>query len=71
MAEDTEAIEDPERAVDRLEAALERIATLARRRREEASTVAPSAPDPVLSQVVADLDALIDRLRSALAARPE
>jgi hypothetical protein len=55
--------EDPERAADRLEAALERIAQAAAR--DESP-----APDTLLStpadEIAARLDALIDRLRTVL-----
>ena len=63
MAGDTE---DPEAAVDRLEAALERIAQTAAR----AETRPADQLSPVdTKEVAARLDSLIDRLRAALASR--
>jgi hypothetical protein len=58
--------DDPEDAVARLEAALERIASLAGTR--PAAPPAEGAPDPPapVDEIAARLDGLIDRLRAAL-----
>jgi hypothetical protein len=58
--------EDPEAAADRLEAALERIVQAARQ------LPPPSEPSPSIEaqELSARLDNLIDRLRTALGARP-
>lgn len=67
--------EDPDRAAERLEAALERIARLAASRPagDPATTASAAAPpaNEDLREIVAGLDALITRLRSALAGRAE
>jgi hypothetical protein len=72
MAEDTE---DPDRSADRLEAALERIARLAAAplppAAEGATAQEPLPPGTDMAAVVSGLDALIERLRTALAARPD
>ena len=59
--------EDPEAAADRLEAALERIVQAATRQPRPPSEPSPSIEAQELS---ARLDNLIDRLRTALGARP-
>lgn len=59
--------EDPEAAADRLEAALERIVQAATRQPPPPSEPSPSIEAQELS---ARLDNLIDRLRTALGARP-
>ena len=58
---------DPEAATDRLEAALERIAQAAMR---EASLPAEQSPIAQAEDIAARLDGLIDRLRTALGAKP-
>ena len=58
---------DPEAAADRLEAALERIAHAATR---EASPPAEQSPIAEAEEIAARLDGLIDRLRTALGAKP-
>ena len=60
--------EDPDAAADRLEAALERIATLA-----EAQRDAPiQQPELSVPEIAERLDSLIGRLRAALGAtKPE
>jgi hypothetical protein len=60
--------EDPDAAADRLEAALERIVQAAARQHPP-----PSEPSPSIEtqQLSARLDTLIDRLRTALGARPD
>jgi len=63
MSDDSE---DPGSATDRLEAALERIAQAAARAPEAHFGLAP-APDT--KDIAARLDALIDRLRTALGER--
>ncbi len=59
--------EDPEAAADRLEAALERIVQAATRQNPPPSEPSTSIETQELS---AQLDNLIDRLRTALGARP-
>ena len=59
--------EDPEAAADRLEAALERIVQAATRPNPPPSE--PSSPIEA-QELSARLDNLIDRLRTALGARP-
>jgi hypothetical protein len=59
--------EDPEAAADRLEAALERIVRAATRQHPPPPEPSPSIEAQELS---ARLDNLIDRLRTALGARP-
>jgi hypothetical protein len=59
--------EDPEAAADRLEAALERIVQAATRQQPPPSE--PSSPIEA-QELSARLDNLIDRLRTALGARP-
>ena len=59
--------EDPEAAADRLEAALERIEQVAARQHPPPSEPSASIEAQELS---ARLDNLIDRLRTALSARP-
>ena len=63
MASDTE---DAETAADRLEAALERIATAAQR---EPAVPGEENPPADSKELAGRLDALIDRLRSALGDR--
>ena len=63
MSGDTE---DPEAAADRLEAALERIAQAAARAE---GLPADQIPSVDTKEIAARLDALIDRLRSALGNR--
>ena len=63
MASDTE---DPEAAADRLEAALERIAQAAMRAEAPPADQIPSVD---AKEIAARLDALIDRLHSALGTR--
>ncbi len=63
MASDSE---DPDAAADRLEAALERIAQAAAR---EAGPPADQIPSVDTKEIAAQLDGLIDRLRSALGNR--
>lgn len=64
MSDETE---DPDQAADRLDAALERIAALARTR--QASD--PTAADAVLRDVAAGLGSLIERVRAGLAGRQD
>jgi len=64
---------DAEAEADRLEAALERLAALARVARPAA--IANDAPDigdasASIDEITARLDGLIDRLRSAVGGRP-
>jgi hypothetical protein len=67
MAENTD---DPDRAADRLEAALERIARLsAQPRADGPATVDESAMSP--EEIAVRLDILIDRLRAALGGKAE
>jgi hypothetical protein len=64
---------DAEAEADRLEAALERLAALARAPRSAvASHDAPETGDSSapIDEITARLDGLIDRLRSALSGRP-
>lgn len=63
----SDEIEDPDQAADRLEAALDRIAALARVR---PAAVAGSA-DATLRNVADELDGLIERLRAGLATRQD
>jgi len=66
MSDETE---DPEKAADRLEAALERIASLARSRPAVAS--AGTDADLTLREVQTSLDSLIERLRAGLTGRQD
>jgi hypothetical protein len=62
--------DDPELAMERLEAALERIARLAAQPHAPAGTAGgPSAAE--LHEVAAGLESLIGRLRAALGSKPD
>jgi hypothetical protein len=70
MATETERAGDPAGAAERLEAALERIAEAARRRREAGAEAEPEG-DSAAAEAGARLDAIIADLRAALAGKAE
>jgi outer membrane protein TolC len=67
-----EQLDDPDEAVTRLEAALERIARLAGRPPLPDADPADTAPVPSVpvEEIASRLDQLIDRLRVAVANKP-
>lgn len=65
----SDEIEDPDQAADRLEAALDRIAALARAR--PPAMAGTTDTDATLRDVATGLDSLIQRLRTGLAGRQE
>ena len=65
----SDEIEDPDQAADRLEAALDRIAALARAR--PSAMAGTTDADATLRDVATGLDSLIQRVRAGLAGRQD